>query len=190
MFGNPLSNEMHWPVKKMKTVASAKPYPGEIPSINGKYWLLNLDAVESQTGEIIERVFVPLDELSSSITTFSPDNVLYSKLRPYLNKVVIPDHYGYATTEMVPLFPDKKCLHPVFLSYFLKGDIFVSFITKHSSGTKMPRVNMDEFWNVDLILPPLELQEEFSYLVQQSDKSKFEVLKSYSNLNLSRCLAP
>ena len=67
-----------------------------------KYWLLNLDMVESNTGKIIDYLYVPKEEIGASTVTFDTDNVLYSKLRPYLNKVVLPDRPGYATSEMLP----------------------------------------------------------------------------------------
>ena len=177
MFGNPLLNEMKWPVQKMKDVAPSSPYNGNISS-NGKlYWLLNLDMVESNTGRIIDKVYVPMDEIGPSRTTFSSEYVLISKLRPYLNKVVIPDDSGYATTELIPMLPNPGLLKQVYLAQMLRGDEFLTFISAQVSGTKMPRVTMNVFWDFEVMLPPLELQEQFASFVQQSDKSKFAVMK-------------
>ena len=182
MFGDPLKNNMKWPIKKMKEIAPAMAYLGNIASDNGKYWLLNLDMVESATGLIIKKVMVPAEEIGSSTIKFSPRNILYSKLRPYLNKVVIPDNYGYATSEMIPLLPDTMYLEPMFLTMMLRGDSFLSFIELQVSGTKMPRVQMDIFWNLDVILPPLPLQTQFAAFVHQTDKSKQELKQAITNL--------
>ena len=186
MFGNPITNDKRWPTKKMKDVAPSSPYTGEIIQNTNGYWLLNLDMVESNSGRIIEKVYVAEDEIGQSTTTFSSKYVLYSKLRPYLNKVVVPDDDGYATTELIPLLPNQQLLTQLYLAQLLRGDEFLAYISSQVSGTKMPRVTMNVFWDFDVMLPPLDLQEQFAAFVRQSDKSKFAAL-SCSNLNLSLC---
>ena len=181
-----MTNDKHWPTKKMKDVAPSSTYAGKISRNTNGYWLLNLDMVESNSGRIIEKVYVAEDEIGQSTTTFSSKYVLYSKLRPYLNKVVVPDDDGYATTELIPLLPNRQLLTQLYLAQLLRGDEFLAYISTQVSGTKMPRVAMNVFWNFDVMLPPLDLQEQFAAFVRQSDKSKFAVL-SCSNLNLSRC---
>ena len=166
-------NEMKWPVQKMKVVAPSSPYSGKVSKNGNRYWLLNLDMVESNTGRVIDKVYVSMDEIGPSTTTFSSEYVLFSKLRPYLNKVVIPDDSGYATTEMIPLLPNPGLLKQVYLAQMLRGDEFLSFISTQVSGTKMPRVTMNVFWDFDVMLPPLDLQEQFAAFVRQSDKSKY-----------------
>lgn len=175
MFGNPLINDKGWPTKRMSEVAPSTPYKGKIEDGNGECWLLNLDMVEANTGRILEKVKVPLDEIGTSTTTFSAEYVLYSKLRPYLNKVVVPDECGYATTELIPLKPDLSIVTQTFLSSLLRGDEFLSFIETQVSGTKMPRVTMNVFWDFEVILPPIELQHKFEKFVHQSNKTKFEL---------------
>lgn len=101
MFGTPTINEKQWPTKKMKEIAPSIQANNK-PTIEGN-WLLNLDAIQSNSGEVLFKNRVPESELNGSIMAFSSDHVLYSKLRPYLNKVVVPDEYGYGTTELIPL---------------------------------------------------------------------------------------
>ena len=172
MFGNPVTNSVGWTTEKMKTVAPGVVFNGKVQDIDGKFWLLNLDMVESNSGKVLEKIYVPENEIGASTTTFSSEYVLFSKLRPYLNKVVIPDGTGFATTELIPLKPNPKKLNQVFLAMLLRGDEFLSYISTHVSGTKMPRVTMNVFWDFDVILPPIELQEQFAAFVRQSDKSK------------------
>ncbi|MFR5987363.1 MAG: restriction endonuclease subunit S [Christensenellales bacterium] len=182
MFGNPMTNDKHWPTKKMKDVAPSSPYTGEIIQNTNGYWLLNLDMVESNSGRIIEKVYVAEDEIGQSTTTFSSKYVLYSKLRPYLNKVVVPDDDGYATTELIPLLPNQQLLTQLYLAQLLRGDEFLAYISSQVSGTKMPRVTMNVFWDFDVMLPPLYLQERYAAFVRQSDKSKFELEQALSEL--------
>jgi type I restriction enzyme S subunit len=85
-----------------------------------KYWLLNLDMVESNTGRVLDYLYVSEDKIGSSTITFDTGNVLYSKLRPYLNKVVLPEQSGYATSEMLPMRPNQEIITREYLREVLK----------------------------------------------------------------------
>ena len=176
MFGDPITNEKGWQVKKLKEVAPQQEYQGDVPSANGKYWLLNLDMVSSNTGEIIEKCYFDYEEIGNSTIIFNTDNVLYSKLRPYLNKVVIPNDIGYGTSELVPLKPDKGLLNKVFFASLLRSSYFVKYISGKVAGAKMPRVAMGEFREFAVILPPLALQQEFADKIEAIEKQK-ELIK-------------
>ena len=184
MFGDPLRNTLCWPTKKMSEVAPPSTYDGDVDIVDGKSWLLNLDAIESHSRRLCDKAMTPIGDIGPSTFKFSTRNVLYSKLRPYLNKLYIPTEPGYATTELVPLTPDSCFLDPVFLASLIQGKEFLSFIETQVSGTKMPRVQMNVFWDFNVILPPLPLQQKFVSFVEQSDKSKFAV-QFCSNRNLS-----
>ena len=173
MFGDVLSNDLGWTIARMDKVAPVKSFHGKSDSEDGKYWLLNLDMIEAQTGRVISKNMVLQTKIGNSTMAFSVENVLYSKLRPYLNKVVIPDKNGYATTELLPLKPDKSVLNPVFFVELLRGNAFLEYIQKKVAGTKMPRIQMDVFNSFSVILPPLPLQNRFADFVRQTDKSKF-----------------
>ncbi len=183
MFGDPLKNTLKWKIKKLKLIAPANEFTGDIESNNEKYWLLQLDMIESNTGKILSKYFVSLDKIGVSTIKFSRDNVLYSKLRPYLNKVVLPDEAGFATSEMIPLFPTEE-LNKIFLAFVLRDDGIVRFLNAHVSGSKMPRVQADVFWNLGIILPPSTLQNQFADFVEQTDKSKLEIQKSLDKLEV------
>lgn len=180
MFGNPVSNDKAWDSEKMKDIAPQKAYSGHIPTNNGMQWLLNLDMVESQTGKIIEKVLFSSADIANSTTTFNEDNILYSKLRPYLNKVVIPDEPGYCTSELVPLLPKKGVINRIFLAYLLRSKFFVDYINTRVAGAKMPRVTMPDFWGFDIIIPPLKLQESFAEKISAIEKQKSLIRTSLS----------
>ena len=174
MFGNPVTNTKKWLTEPLEIVAP------ESPSENrelGQVWILNLDMVESQSGRVIEKVYDCSDNLNS-VSPFDKGNVLFSKLRPYLNKVVIPDGNGYATTELVPLRPNETKMKRTFLAYLLRSDDFVGFADSIATGTKMPRMPMQALRSFECILPPIQLQEEFIGVAEQADKSKFSDFKS------------
>lgn len=181
MFGLPVSNTMNWETEKMQSIAPSQNYLGEMPD---EVWLLNLDMIESQTGRIIDYLIVPKDEVGNSTCVFDDSTVLYSKLRPYLNKVVIPNRCGYATSELVPLKPNSSKLNREYLAYMLRSDEFVTMISEKVAGAKMPRVSMNDFRDFEVPIPPIELQNEFAAFVEQTDKSKFDVQQSLEKLEI------
>ncbi len=187
LFGIPTTNTLGWPTKPMKIVAPSEQISFE--SSDEDNWLLNLDAVQSDSGQILFKYRVPSSEIKGTIMSFTDKHVLYSKLRPYLNKVVVPDESGFGTTELIPLLPDSKYLTRLYLAYLLRSDAFVSKFSAAVAGTKMPRVSMGTFWNFEVPLPPIELQNEFASFVEQVDKSRFIALKAaekYDQLVKSR----
>ena len=174
LFGDPILNNKNWKTDELNNVAPSKPYKGEL---DNNVWLLNLDMVESQSGRIIDYVYEDIENVGNSTCKFSEKNVLYSKLRPYLNKVVIPDKKGIATSELIPLLPEENILERYFLAYLLRSEEFVKYISEKVAGAKMPRVSMDIFRCFKVILPPIELQNKFSEFVKLIDKQKFVIVE-------------
>lgn len=179
MFGNPITNEKEWETQKLKTVAPE--FTPKIP-VEDEYWWLNLDMVESYSGRVIEKVVVPVASIGNSTSAFDDSMVLYSKLRPYLNKVVVPDGYGYATTELVGMKPNETVINKYFLFNLLRGDDFVAFANGISGGAQMPRMPLQALRNFECILPPLELQNEFVSFSLKCDESKKQIVLSLENL--------
>lgn len=182
-FGNPVANEKQWKTSPISKVAPESPSEHRL---TGEVWLLNLDMIESNTGRVIEKVFES-DSNLLSVAPFDEGNVLYSKLRPYLNKVVIPDSKGYATTELIPLRPNQEILNNEFLSYLLRSNEFVSYANSISSGTKMPRMPLADLRKFECILPPMDLQQRFVSFAHQADKSEFDGIKSQFIEMFSSC---
>ena len=122
-------------------------------------WLLNLDMVEQQTGRVVEYNFVGEDGLNGSITQFDTENVLYSKLRPNLNKVVLPKRNGFCTSELLPLRPDARKLDRSYLAVFLRSDGFVNWAVSKTAGAKMPRLGTKDLLNANIPLPEIKEQK-------------------------------
>jgi type I restriction enzyme S subunit len=107
--------------------------------------------------------------LGPSTYPFEAGTVLYSKLRPYLNKVVVADTDGYATTELVPLKCDASRVLPSYLAYFLRSSEFLNFANTVVAGAKMPRMVMGEFWQYKVPLPPLPEQRRITAILDKAD---------------------
>ena len=172
MFGDPVENEKGWEVKKMGDVAPAVEYKGKHPQIANKYWLLNLDKVEAQTGRILSIDYYDYEEIGNSVVSFDKTNVLYSKLRPYLNKVVVPTQIGYVTSELVPLQPNASLLDRQYIAYMLRSKLFVDYISGKVAGAKMPRVTMSVFRDFKVPIPPLSLQQSFAQKIESIERQK------------------
>lgn len=149
-----------------------------------KVWLLNLDMIKPNTGEIVEKVYINRQNIPASSISFKKGTVLYSKLRPYLNKVVIADENGYGTSELIPLNSYKNGLTAEYLAYYLRQDSFVDYIKDKVTGAKMPRVAMDILRNIDIIQPNYIYQEQFSSFVNHVNKLKSDVQKSIDETQL------
>ena len=145
----------------VKIEASSKSVVGD------RFWLLNLDMVEQQTGNIIDYNYVGKDALNGSIIQFDTGCVLYSKLRPNLNKVVIPNQDGFATSEMLPLRPNTKMLTREYLTAFLRSDSFVTWAVSKTAGAKMPRLGSKELLGKEIPLPSISEQTR---IAEQFDK--------------------
>ena len=115
---------------------------GTAPQPEGeRVWLLNLDMVEKDTGRVIDKQRVDRTDIGQSTVPFDSEMVLYSKLRPNLNKVVLPDEPGYATSELLPLKVNRSVLDRRYLAYLLRSKSFVDLAVSSTAGSKMPRVN-------------------------------------------------
>ena len=158
-----------WPTRPIQTFTQAAPRTRQHFSKDALIWSLNLDQIESHGGRVLEKVFVSADKLGPSTFAFEPRTVLYSKLRPYLNKVVVADEAGFATTELVPLRCDPDEVHPEYLAYFLRSEDFLRFATDVVAGAKMPRMVMSEFWNYQVPLPPISEQRRIAAILDQTD---------------------
>ncbi len=159
---------MSWQSAALGEVCPAKPLKKVSVNTEQSVWLLNLDQVESNSGKILSKVIAPYSKAGNSTHWFDNRHVLYSKLRPYLNKVVLPDEQGLATTELVPLLPDPNRLDRKYLAYYLRSNLFVNWVNGQVAGAKMPRVSMKVFWEHKIPLPPLAEQKRIATILDKA----------------------
>ncbi|MGO9146443.1 MAG: restriction endonuclease subunit S [Desulfomonilia bacterium] len=138
-------------------------------SPDDRVWHLTLDQIESQTGNILNKKIAHVSDAGTSTYIFDEGNVLYSKLRPYLNKVICPNEVGFATTELVPLRPRAELIDRSFLTYYLRSNHFLGFANVAVAGVKMPCIIMANFWKHQVPLPPLSEQQRIVEILDQAD---------------------
>ncbi len=120
---------------------------------------LSLEHVEAQTGRIL---LDPSEGDSANVKSvthaFDSRHVLYGKLRPYLNKVALPQFSGRCTTELTPLLPAEN-IDRTFLAWILRRPETVAAAMREKTGSRMPRTNMDYLMSMTVPLPPLSEQK-------------------------------
>lgn len=120
-------------------------------------WLLELEDIEKDTSRIVERLRVSDRDSQSTKSEFEPGDILYGKLRPYLNKVVVADEPGYSTTEIVAIRPFLR-LCPEYCALAFRRPDFVAYVERLGRGTKMPRLRTPDAIVAPFPLPPLAEQ--------------------------------
>jgi len=126
-------------------------------NISDDAWLLDLEDIEKDTG-ILSSIIMKKDRNSKSTKhIFVKGNVLYSKLRPYLNKVIVAEQDGYCTSEILPL--DFHEIDPYYAVWFMRSPFFVEYANRCSYGVKMPRLGTEDGRMALFPLPPLAEQQ-------------------------------
>ncbi len=129
-------------------------------------WILDLEDIEKDTGKI--KKYITFAERNSLSTKhiFTEGTVLYSKLRPYLNKVVIAPKNGFCTSEILPLDFSGAYINK-FAQKLLMSPYFLSTVNMLTYGVKMPRLGTNEASQILLPLPPLSEQQRIVAKIEQ-----------------------
>ena len=145
---------------------------------------IGIDSIEKNTGKLIGYRTVGEDQISSGKYLFTNKHIIYSKIRPNLNKVALPDFVGVCSADAYPILTVEEKMNRIFLAHVLRSDYFLNFILSFSSRTNLPKVNKSQIAKFMCPLPPLSLQNEFADFVAQVDKSQFAcgiVIKLWRN---------
>ena len=121
-------------------------------------WSLDLEDIEKESGKIINICKASERKISGDKVRFYKGQILYSKLRPYLKKILVAPDDGICSSEMVPfnLYGNVDSQYAV---YFLKSPHVDFIINSVTYGVKMPRVGTDTMIELPFPLPPLAEQK-------------------------------
>ena len=142
-------------------------------------WILDLEDIEKETGVIKKYTTKSERNFVSNKYSFCKGQLLYSKLRPYLNKVVIATKDGYCTTEILPLTFYGNIYSP-YMQLFIMSPTFLTYVNMISYGVKMPRLGTNDGKNAIIAIPPINEQKRI--------RDKFDIVaplfdKIQNNLN-------
>ncbi len=129
-------------------------------------WILDLEDIEKDTGKIIQKLTKKERNSASTKHLFHKGQVLYSKLRPYLNKVVLADDDGYCTPEILPLDFDDIII-PNYARYLIMSPTFLRYANHCSYGVKMPRLGTPDGKKAVFTVPPINEQKRIADKIDQ-----------------------
>ena len=167
-----------------------------VAEIETPMWSLDLEDIEKESGKIIRRVMTNDRKISGEKIIFKKGQILYSKLRPYLKKILIAPDNGVCSSELVPFDMIGNC-NSRFIIYVLKSAYVDFLINSVTYGVKMPRVGTDTMINLLIPLPPLaeqkrivEIIEELLPLVERYEKAwaRLEELNKKFPLDMQKAI--
>ena len=187
MFGDFKSNPMGWPIVGFDEIATID---GNMTTDYEKYAdypHIGIDSIEKETGLLKGYRTVAEDGVISGKYVFTSEHIIYSKIRPNLNKVAIPKFDGLCSADAYPILPIKGKCNRVFLAYNMRSNFFLDYILQFCNRTNLPKVNRKEVSGFRTPIPPIGLQNEFAKFVTQVDKSKLhpEILATNQYLKVS-----
>lgn len=167
MFDNPQTNKKNWQICCLKDLAKIDRQnisPEELKT--KQYTYIGLEHIEKETGRILVDPNSQQDiDLKSNKFFFTNNHVLYGKLRPYLNKVALPDFDGVCSTDIFPLLPLEGISNKYFLKVLMNTSYFVNIANSQSSGANLPRIGTTALENIKVFKPDYTLQEQFAQKV-------------------------
>jgi type I restriction enzyme, S subunit len=132
---------------------------------NGASPYVGLEDIESGTGRFTGTV--EPKQVGSATFSFTKEHLLFGRLRPYLNKLMLPDFDGHCSSEIFPLRATPKLCRK-FLSYWLIADTTVAEIDRTCTGARMPRANLNEVMRFNFPLPPLPEQQRIVAILDEA----------------------
>ncbi|MGZ8908020.1 MAG: restriction endonuclease subunit S [Methylobacter sp.] len=152
-------------------------------------WVLELEDIEKTSSKLLQRVRAKNRKFRSTKNFFPSGAVLYGKLRPYLDKVLIADERGVCTTEIIPI----SFFHGIdasYLRWYLKSPYFVSYASNSTHGMNLPRMGTDAAREAFFPFPPMQEQAHIVAKVDElmalCDKLEAQQQKLHKLHTLSR----
>lgn len=182
MFGDPEINPYGLPVKRFDEVAMIDANMTTDYEKYADYPHIGIDSIEKDTGKLFGYRTVREDNVISGKYIFGPQHIIYSKIRPALNKVALPDFEGLCSADAYPILPKEGVCTREFLAHVMRSDYYLRYILTFSERSQMPKVNRKQISGFSFPVPPLEKQKSFILIMEQSDKSKFELEQALAEL--------
>jgi len=162
MFEDPLKNPNKLPVEPLENLVRigtrlVDPNGSKfrnLPHIGGEH-------IEKRTGKILPFELVKDSQLKSNKFHFQGFHILYSKIRPYLNKVAFPQFEGVCSADIYPLEVIDNRISPRYLISLLRSDAFLAYAKIHSERLRMPKLNQDQLGSYPVPIPSRSSLEAF-----------------------------
>ena len=185
MFGDPVFNEMRWRRCKLKDISVEKLAYGSGASaidFSGLRYIRITDIDECGNLKPDKKSPNHYEEkylLNTGDILFARSGATVGKTFLYSKEKYGPALFaGY----LIRLIPNLSLVNPVFVYHFTNTKFYKEFIAKVQNTVAQPNINAKQYSELDFILPPLALQNEFADFVAQVDKSQLAIQKSLEEL--------
>ena len=138
----------------------------QVDDIDNTDWVLELEDIEKDSANIIQHLTKNDRKINGTRHKFQKGEILYSKLRTYLNKVLVAPNDGFCTTEIMA-FGSYGILSNEYICHALRSPYFLAYTLQCGYGVKMPRLSTTDACNGLIPLPPLEEQERIVTEIQR-----------------------
>lgn len=161
----------HWHINKLKRVTTVRNEKGIYePNITNRY--IGLENVKSYSNDII----ATLSEYDESVQSICcKGDLMFSKLRPYLAKVIIAPYDSFCTGEMLIISSFDGDMR--FLRYLMLHESFINSVDSSTYGAKMPRANPNYILNMQLPIPQIDEQREIANYIDEKTLKIDNVVK-------------
>ena len=178
LFGDLKTNSKGWKIVGFKDCADID--TNMVHNFEGyeNYPHIGIDSIEKETGQLVGYRTIAEDGVISGKYLFTPKHIIYSKIRPNLNKVAMPEFDGLCSADAYPILVKEGICNREYFGYTLRSNYFLDYILAFSNRTNLPKVNKSQVEGFTLPLPPIEVQNQFADFVKQVDKSKVAVQKA------------
>ena len=124
-----------------------------VDDIDEGEWILELEDIEKDTGHVLQKLLKTDRKVCGTRHKFYPNEILYSKLRTYLNKVLVAPSPGFCTSEIIPI----NCfgVNSHYLCMVLRSNYYLDYTVSLGYGVKMPRLGTNDALISYIPIPPL-----------------------------------
>ena len=192
MFGDPIINDKEWNTWRLEEVCKKiVDCPHSTPSYtteNTGFMCIRTSIVKKNKILWDDIEYISEDEFIKRTQRKKPEigDIVYTREGAILGIAAIIDReYNVALGQRAMLLSPNhdKCVSE-FLCVAMNRDSFLNNVLKGISGSASPHINVGDIRNFKMIIPPINLQNQFAAFVQQVNKSKFEVQKSLEKTQL------
>src|ERR1017187_52799 len=156
------------PLGEVLEISRERIEPTEHPDTPFNY--VGLESIEGHTGRLLQYQPTPGAEIKSTKNVFHNGEILYGKLRPYLNKVHLAGGDGICSTDIYVLRPRNRQIHPSFAANFLRSPAVLSAVSNSMAGANLPRIGQEALLDIPVPVPPLAEQERIMKLLDGADE--------------------
>ena len=159
-----------WPTKPLGEVLEIsrdRIQPAEHPETLFNY--IGLESIEGHTGKLLAYEPTFGSEIKSTKNIFHPGEILYGKLRPYLNKVHLAASEGICSTDIYVLRPRSQQVIPSFAANYLRSTLVLNVVTSAMAGANLPRVSHEALLGIPIPVPPEPEQKRIVKLLDEAD---------------------